>query len=81
MLYNDLNAGRLEPVLRDWSLPEFGIFAVYPHRRFVSPNVRVFLEALRTAFGEGLQDPWWPKALQASAAPNPTGRRRKASGR
>ena len=36
------------------------IFAVYPHRRFVSPKVRVFVDALRAAFGDGTRDPWWP---------------------
>jgi len=44
MARRDLDAGLLEPVLLDWSLPEFGVFAVYPHRRFVSPKVRVLLE-------------------------------------
>ena len=33
----DWEAGLIEPVLQDWSLPEFGVFAVYPHRRYLSP--------------------------------------------
>lgn len=56
----DFEVGRIEPVLLDWSLPEFSVFAVYPHRRFVSPKVRVFLEALTATFGDGSGDPWWP---------------------
>jgi hypothetical protein len=35
-------------------------FAVYPHRRFLSPEVTVFVEAMRAAFGDGSYDPWWP---------------------
>jgi DNA-binding transcriptional LysR family regulator len=60
MVSRDFASGRLEPVLSDWALPSFGVFAVYPHRRFVSPKVRVFLEALTAAFGDGSRDPWWP---------------------
>lgn len=58
----DAAAGLLEPVLLDWSLPVFRVYAVYPHRRFVSPKVRVFVEALRAAYGDGTRDPWWPEA-------------------
>jgi DNA-binding transcriptional LysR family regulator len=56
----DMQAGRIEPLLREWTLPEFQIFAVYPHRRFVSPKVRLFIDALRAEFGDGARDPWWP---------------------
>jgi DNA-binding transcriptional LysR family regulator len=63
----DLQAGRIERVLLDWALPEFRVFAVYPHRRFLSPKVRALLEALRASFGDGSSDPWWPE--QQSAAP------------
>ena len=57
----DLAAGSIEPVLTDWSLPELHVFAVYPHRRFLSPKVKVFVEALRAVFGDGSRDPWWPE--------------------
>jgi DNA-binding transcriptional LysR family regulator len=63
----DLDAGQIVPLLLDWSLPEYRVFAVYPHRRFLSPKVRVFVEALRTAFGDGTRDPWWPESLPRSA--------------
>jgi DNA-binding transcriptional LysR family regulator len=63
MARRDLDAGHLEPILLDWSLPEFGVFAVYPHRRFVSPKVRVLLEALIAHFGDGTYDPWWPDPI------------------
>lgn len=75
MARKDLDAGLLEPVLLDWSLPEFRVFAVYPHRRFVSPKVRVLLDALTAHFGDGTRDPWWPEALSpAEVKPTPRGR-------
>jgi DNA-binding transcriptional LysR family regulator len=58
MVSRDFATGGLEPVLSDWSLPSFGVFAVYPHRRFLSPQVRLFLEALTAQFGDGTRDPW-----------------------
>jgi DNA-binding transcriptional LysR family regulator len=57
----DFAAGLLEPVLEDWSLQPFRVYALYPHRRFVSPKVRVFVDALRAAYGDGTRDPWWPE--------------------
>jgi DNA-binding transcriptional LysR family regulator len=71
----DLEAGRIEPVLLDWSLPDYAVFAVYPHRRFVSPKVRVFLEELTATFGDGTRDPWWPEALSRTAVSQPVARR------
>jgi DNA-binding transcriptional LysR family regulator len=58
MVRGEVEAGRIEPVLRDWELPAYQVFAVYPHRRFVAPKVRVFVEALRASFGDGSRDPW-----------------------
>lgn len=56
-----VDSGALELLLPDWNiLPEMNLFAVYPHRRFVSPNVVLFVEALRQAFGDGRLDPHWP---------------------
>ncbi|MBL8359076.1 MAG: LysR family transcriptional regulator [Rubrivivax sp.] len=55
----DLADGTVEPLLPGWTLPTFGVYAVYPHRRFVSPKVRVLLDALAARFGDGTADPWW----------------------
>jgi DNA-binding transcriptional LysR family regulator len=65
LAHGDLESGRLEPVLLEWSLPDYHIFAVYPHRRFISRKVSVFIEALSSAFGDGTRDPWWPARLPA----------------
>jgi DNA-binding transcriptional LysR family regulator len=68
MLQDDYETGRLEPVLTDWSLPESRVYAIYPHRRFLSAKVRAFVDALRAAYGDGSRDPWWPAALAGGAA-------------
>jgi DNA-binding transcriptional LysR family regulator len=62
----DLAAGSIEPVLTDWSLPSLNVFAVYPHRRFLSPKVKVFVEALRSTFGDESRDPWQTASNAAS---------------
>lgn len=77
----ELEAGRIEPVLLDWSLPEYHVFAVYPHRRFLSPKVGVFLEALRSSFGDGTRDPWWPDTLTQRVVTKPRTRRTKRTAR
>jgi DNA-binding transcriptional LysR family regulator len=70
-------AGLIEPVLLDWSLPVFRVYAIYPHRRFVSPKVKVFVEALRAAYGDGTRDPWWPEPPPRRRA-GPQGRQPRA---
>jgi DNA-binding transcriptional LysR family regulator len=55
----DVAAGRIEAVLPDWRLPEYKVWACYPHRRFLSPKVKVFIEAMQEEFGDGTRDPWW----------------------
>ena len=63
----DLDAGRIEPVLLDWKvLPEVRLYAVYPHRRFLAPKVRAFVETLRATYGDGTKDPWWPETTAVS---------------
>jgi DNA-binding transcriptional LysR family regulator len=54
--------GTLVPILEEWKLyPDARAFAIYPHRRFLSPKVKVFVEALRETFGDGTRDPWWQR--------------------
>jgi DNA-binding transcriptional LysR family regulator len=74
----DAAAGLLEPVLLDWSLPAFRVYAVYPHRRFVSPKVRLFVEALRAAYGDGSSDPWWPEVPAPTRGVGRPGRQPRA---
>ena len=47
-----LQAGRLVPVLSDWSLPGADVFAVYPERANLSAKVSVFVDFLVAWFGQ-----------------------------
>ncbi|MDJ0705054.1 MAG: LysR family transcriptional regulator [Leptolyngbyaceae cyanobacterium MO_188.B28] len=43
---DDLNEGRLQTVLEDWSPDETTLYAVYPSKRYVTSKVRAFLDFL-----------------------------------
>ena len=62
--------GLIEPVLLDWSAGQRGVYAVYPHRRFVPSKVRTFVEALRAALVEPGRDPWWPAGIREPGSRN-----------
>ncbi|QFT85464.1 HTH-type transcriptional regulator DmlR [Halomonas sp. THAF12] len=47
LVREDIDAGRLVPVLEDWSPPFPGYFLYYPHRRQSSLAFRVIVEALQ----------------------------------
>ena len=51
----DLRAGRLERVLREWNAPPTQIHAVYPSTRHLSPKVKSFIEHLQ----ERMTPPPW----------------------
>jgi len=36
--------GRLVPILPDYTTLEFGLFAIYPHRKYVAKKVRCFID-------------------------------------
>jgi DNA-binding transcriptional LysR family regulator len=40
----DIQEGRLVPILRDYETLELTIFLVYPQRRHLSPKVRAFVD-------------------------------------
>jgi DNA-binding transcriptional LysR family regulator len=52
IIAEDLQAGRLVPLLTDYTMERFGVFAVYANRRFLPPKVRLFVDALVHRFGE-----------------------------
>jgi DNA-binding transcriptional LysR family regulator len=47
-----LDDGRLEEILPTYRTLEFGLFAIYPHRRYLSRKVRCFIDFLVAEFAE-----------------------------
>lgn len=43
----DIERGRLQPVLQNYPSPPLEVHAVYPHRKYLSAKVRVFMEFLQ----------------------------------
>ena len=60
-IVDDLNEGRLVPVLTDFPPPSHGIYALYPHSQHAPPRVRVFIDFLAEVFGS---KPSWEKRLK-----------------
>lgn len=52
----ELNEGALVRVMRDWTLPESGIYAVYPSNRLVTAKVRRFVDHLAPILRQSLSD-------------------------
>lgn len=52
----DIKAGRLHEVLKDYRAQEFSIYAVYPERRHLSPKVKAFIEFMKERIAE---PPYW----------------------
>lgn len=51
-IHEHMRAGRLVPVLADWTLPVADIFAVYPERANLSAKVSAFIDFLTEWFGK-----------------------------
>jgi len=54
--FDALARGELEFILRPWSPEPLFLSAVYPHRRYLSQKVRLFIDFLAERFGE--TPPW-----------------------
>lgn len=57
----DITNGRLLPVLSDYHIKPVSIYAVYPHRQYLTAKVRAFLEFLSTHIQADA--PYWEKSL------------------
>lgn len=57
LIGEDLRSGALVEVLPEFRGPEFGIYALYPSRKFVAPKVRLLIDFLIEHF----QQPPWPE--------------------
>lgn len=49
---NALRQGQLVEVLSEWPSPEMPVSALYPHRRHLSPRVRVFIDWIGEIYAE-----------------------------
>ena len=54
--FDALRTNKLEIALRDFGEAPLSVYAVYPHRRHLSPRVRAFVNFLAERFGE---NPYW----------------------
>ena len=52
----EIQSGELEVVLSDFEDDPISVYAVYPHKRHLSPRVRAFVDFLADRFGE---NPYW----------------------
>ena len=66
MVEQQLRSGALLPVLASYAESDFGIYAVYPHRRHVSAKVRAFVDYFAERFGPV---PYWDEALSDARLP------------
>jgi len=65
LVYEALQQKRLVRILPDWEADELSVFAVYPHRKFLPPKVRSFIDFLAERFGP---EPYWDvRASQVAA--------------
>ncbi len=62
----ELKQGRLQAVLTDYALPEYGVFAVYPSRKHLSAKVKAFVDFLAARYGPA---PDWDEWLRALPPP------------
>jgi DNA-binding transcriptional LysR family regulator len=60
-IVDDLNEGRLVPVLTEFPPPSHAIYAMYPHSQHVPPRVRAFIDFLAETYGP---KPAWEKKLK-----------------
>jgi DNA-binding transcriptional LysR family regulator len=52
IVYEDIVAGRLVPVLDDWDLPRLTINLAYPSRKHLSAKVRTFIDFMAEYFAK-----------------------------
>lgn len=65
---DDLGQGRLRALLGEFQAPAPGIYALYPHSRYLAAKVRAFVDFLVGRFAE--QADWLERGSEASASPN-----------
>ncbi|WP_143873686.1 LysR family transcriptional regulator [Catenovulum sediminis] len=48
-----ITSGKLVRLFGDYTVAEFGLYLLYPHRKYVSRKLRCFIEFMQTEFGAG----------------------------
>lgn len=61
IVYEDLVAGRLIPVLDDWDLPRLTINIAYQERRFMPVKTRLFIEFVSAVFEQHQYERYWTR--------------------
>jgi len=56
LVFEALRRKHLVRILPDWEADELSVFAIYPHRKFLPPKVRSFIDFLSDRFGP---EPYW----------------------
>lgn len=59
ILYEDMVAGRLVPVLDDWDLPRLTVNLAYPSRKHLSAKVRTFIDFMAEHFARMNYEQKW----------------------
>ena len=63
IVYDDIVAGRLVPVLNDWDLPRLQISIAYPNRKYLSAKVRSFIDFLVGEFSHYGYEKRWTSSI------------------
>jgi DNA-binding transcriptional LysR family regulator len=71
ILYEDIVAGRLIPVLTDWELPRLQINLAYASRKHVSAKVRSFIDFMVKEFHDNDYQRKWTGQYGGSSATDP----------
>jgi DNA-binding transcriptional LysR family regulator len=72
VIYNDLVAGRLVPLLPGWQLPPLAISLVYQHRRHVPAKVRAFIDFIVDDFRDRDHEARWAAIASGRAVTPPS---------
>lgn len=63
IVYDDIVAGRLVPLLNDWDLPRIQINIAYPSRKHLSAKVRSFIDFMADEFAKNDYERKWTSYL------------------
>ena len=71
IVYDDIVAGRLVPILNDWDLPRLQINIAYPSRKHLSAKVRSFIDFMVDEFARNDYEQKWTGYMGLRGAGNP----------